>query len=705
MSFQADISATGTPLTASGSEYMSATTTTSSTQATPMKKGKCFRCGKEGHWAADCPKKSMGLGQPYPRRVAAGNGSGEPGSSGVICRCRAGVCEPRVAKSSGEVYYICPAESWKRCDFFMWQNKLKSGSVKQLQYPMCSCGAGVCVLGWEAGTRRQYFKCRVPKGQGACSFRQWLDVPVSTTKSMELETNELSAPQTLGKQANHGLFNEDDSRRKCLKITQPEGSQIKNSDRFSSNSSASLVCSNTKEGSVTSSMEFEDLSPELLKELMEYEYPLVGDDKSSCKQLKITESEESPVNSCAQLSTNSANSFASSYGKEVSMMDIADFEQFDTDEDLIDEVIASESTISHVDEPGVITNDSQMEEVLETAPPKYQNHVQLRQLNFCRQLIAAATDLPQDNSISLMLGAQYLGWLGRLAFGSPRFLMLPLHKNWFCCIFPNFDPIIVPSGIGRFDDKDQSVSTVDKSLARPQESVMRDLPAVILKEPSAPGTPPYVAEPNNVTAAAIMEAFGQAAVLIQSNFLTRLESMDLSCHEAMVKEANTAFASLDHLKVDYRPFYQQVKDFIDAAASLNQIERSKRNDVLFRDCLNRCTHEKLRLEQLSSEHNSVMNSLTRSQECLQSLHNEAEEVRNRLLRIEKQVSACTVETRNLQIRLAELSGQINECEDNLQCASLEAEAAQKIFMQREAEFSAAWDVFETAKLQLRNNHG
>ncbi|KAL9691305.1 hypothetical protein QQ045_011726 [Rhodiola kirilowii] len=123
--------------------------------------------------------------------------------------------------------------------------------------------------------------------------------------------------------------------------------------------------------------------------------------------------------------------------------------------------------------------------------------------------------------------------------------------------------------------------------------------------------------------------------------------MDLSCHEAMVKEANTAFASLDHLKVDYRHFYQQVKKFIDVAASLNQIERSKRNDVLFRDCLDRCTHEKLRLEQLSSEHNSVMNSLTRSQECLQSLHNEAEEFKNRLLRIEKQVSACTVETKNL----------------------------------------------------------
>ncbi|CAM8961702.1 unnamed protein product [Rhodiola kirilowii] len=187
----------------------------------------CFRCGKEGHWAAGCPQKSLGFSQPYPSRVAAagaaGNGSGEPGFSGVICRCGTGVCEPRVAKTNGKVYYRCPAESWKRCDFFMWQNKLKSDIVKQLQYPICSCGAGVCVLQWEAGTGRQYFECRVPKGQGACSFRRWVDVPVSTTKSMDIETNQLSAPQTLGKQAYHGLFDEDDSHRKWLRITEPEG--------------------------------------------------------------------------------------------------------------------------------------------------------------------------------------------------------------------------------------------------------------------------------------------------------------------------------------------------------------------------------------------------------------------------------------------------------------------------------------------------
>uniref|UniRef100_A0A7N0TQ88 Uncharacterized protein n=1 Tax=Kalanchoe fedtschenkoi TaxID=63787 RepID=A0A7N0TQ88_KALFE len=563
-------------------------------------------------------------------------------------------------------------------------------------------------------TRHEHVRYRMVifwQGHGACSFRQWLDVPLSTASRVRIENNQFKIPQSPRKQADHPLVVEDECGGKRLKITElEEGSSLTDGDHLSSNSEVSLACLDTNDGLVMSPMELEDLPAEFLREIMECEYPFPENDKMGCNRLKITELEGSQEIVSPELSPSSKStiSSAASNGNEISMLNATDFDPFDTDEDFINEVIAFESTLIYADEPQEVSYHSQ-EKAYEAPPAKYQD-VDHRQFNFCKLMLSAATALPEANCISLMLGAQYLGWLSRLAFGSPRGLVVPLPKPLFCCILPNFDPIFAPRGLSQITDKYQIVSAVDKSLAlpqvtAPQESLGGDFPNITLKEPPTLRRPPFVAEANNVMDAAIMEAFGQAAMLIQSKLFTRLESMDPTSHESMVKEANTVFGSLDRLKVDYGQFYQCVKDFIDAASSFNQVKTSIHNSVLYQDYHDRCNQEKLRLEQLSAEHASVMTSLARSQEHLKSLQNEAEEARNRLLQIEQKISDCEMEAKNLNIHLIELSEQMNKCEDSVLCASLEAEAAHKLYLQREAELNAAQDVFEKAKIQLRNKAG
>lgn len=142
----------------------------------------CFSCKGKGHWAAACPSKLQ--------KLSPSSSSGAINDADlpeIQCPCGAGRCLILVSKKPSNPdrkFYRCPyTRSPRDCSFFKWCDTLSfhlSPNVMETSYPTCPCGAGKCILlteenGSNAG--RKFFACPVKKGQGACTFSQFLDLP------------------------------------------------------------------------------------------------------------------------------------------------------------------------------------------------------------------------------------------------------------------------------------------------------------------------------------------------------------------------------------------------------------------------------------------------------------------------------------------------------------------------------------------------
>lgn len=182
-------------------------------------KGACFFCHEAGHWVRDCPSRS----NPTP-----GSGSPTAGRRSyqeLQCPCGYGACivfTSRTVKNPGRDFYRCPGKQSEQCGFFKWCDEIASSQIPKFKspvktyrqqhddindfanhglkspmnhgkqhgavdhlYPVCSCGAGKCILmtmhdGENAG--RKYFACPIKKGQGACNHFQWYDSPMNAKK-------------------------------------------------------------------------------------------------------------------------------------------------------------------------------------------------------------------------------------------------------------------------------------------------------------------------------------------------------------------------------------------------------------------------------------------------------------------------------------------------------------------------------------------
>ncbi|KAK9273274.1 hypothetical protein L1049_018081 [Liquidambar formosana] len=299
-----------------------------------------------------------------------------------------------------------------------------------------------------------------------------------------------------------------------------------------------------------------------------------------------------------------------------------------------------------------------------------------------------------------ILGLHVQGWLGRLAFPPPRCLTVPPPKPFFCCVFPSFDFILVPKDV----DVPHSPLSVESDKSG-RLSLVNSLPNAqlssgVLWEPLGLKSPPNVVQ-GNILTESTLKALGQAAAYIQSNLLALLESMDPLDHESMVREANSTFVALDGMSVDYRPFYERIREFIGCVYWLAQIEWSIHNDISSKELINRYNSTKLRFDDLSRSHVEAVAVFAASDERLQLLREEASRVKNLLLQIEDQLSSCEAETKDLKTHRDEISEEMLEWEQSFLAASREAAEALKLHQQREVELKEAKAALEKARVQLR----
>lgn len=131
-----------------------------STPPPPQRRGNCFKCKEEGHWAIDCPSNSKS-----PSRKQSWI-SGDINVPMLRCRCRDR--ETCLIKTSGtqknlnRKFYTCPNP---KCDFFAF--------CDNYEVIMCPCGAGPCTINLGSGNRSKnnyYYTCRIRSGHGACGF-------------------------------------------------------------------------------------------------------------------------------------------------------------------------------------------------------------------------------------------------------------------------------------------------------------------------------------------------------------------------------------------------------------------------------------------------------------------------------------------------------------------------------------------------------
>ena len=264
-------------------------------------------------------------------------------------------------------------------------------------------------------------------------------------------------------------------------------------------------------------------------------------------------------------------------------------------------------------------------------------------------------------------------------------------------VFPSFDPIFVPQEVKSDFEclSNLSQSPSDRPRLTPGQHAQK---SDVLFEPSSLKNPPISLGGNAAISKPILEAFQQAALHIQNELITLLESMDPLDHDSMVREANSAFAGLDHLGIIYRPFYERVKKFISCSSTLAKIESTICNAQQLMDSYH---HKMSHYESISRVHGKAMTALTSSGDRLRSLQKEAVRVKQMLLQIETELSCSEVETAVMEIHLLQISQDMLESKQNLEAVYKEADQAIKRQQQIEAERSIAKEAMEGARAQLR----
>ncbi|XP_028761136.1 uncharacterized protein LOC114719774 isoform X2 [Neltuma alba] len=290
-----------------------------------------------------------------------------------------------------------------------------------------------------------------------------------------------------------------------------------------------------------------------------------------------------------------------------------------------------------------------------------------------------------------------MGWLGRLVFFHPTLsLKSPQPGPFFCCVFPSFNAIMVPTQEISHDD----VSGESNQLVISNPGEHAHLSASCLSEASGNAVSTNVSLSSERKPRSKEQRQKQIVLNALKDLLCELESMSRLDHESMRKAAYDTFDVLKTLPVDYTEFSEYVWEFINSTSSLAEVQNSVQNGLSLEKHIQRFEEEKLRLADIHDNFVKTKTLLEASQQHSQSLREEASRLKEMLQRVESQLTSCELETKKMETHLGEINISMLEAEKSSKIAAEQVETARKLDQEIEVKQLAAKTALEMAKFEL-----
>ncbi|KAG6676178.1 hypothetical protein I3842_15G139800 [Carya illinoinensis] len=605
-----------------------------------MERDACFNCHQRGHWAKNCPFKTPDKKfEPSSAIVSLPSSSSSNDSDLPLIRCRCGqdyclVRTSRTDKNPGRKFYTCPGVNGSKCGFFKWCDEAKNGeSSKSPQSVYPLCSCGAGVC------RRNTWQV------GPNAGRSYFVCPIKK---------------------GHGacLFHQWEGTQDVITINDLE--EECKLDVFAKSTSKNLT------GGLG------DLSIEH-SERIKFESPEMGNPQQQSPSFVALdghfENEQEP------LIESGGHDKTLDFSNPAKYIDPSHVEASSTLHDLV--LLGAELSDPIVKKTLLMSHATAWAEIY------------CQETQFWMQITSARDKSTQGQ----ILGHHVLGWWGRLAFLPSRCLSVPPTRPFFCCVFPSFDPTFVQNknvfNNEGFTDLPHSLSSAD--FDKPSSQISGgDTTAVsnVSWELSNPKSSSPIFEGSTTTSH--LEVLEQTLVYVQNQLITSLQSMDPLKHESMTQAAKATFDVLDRLSVDYTPFRECVRKFIDLASSLADMEHPATNEHSLQELIEQYHCEKVRYEDICHFHAKTVSSLMASSQRILSLREEVSYVKDLLMRVENQLSGCEAETKVLETRAGEICKDMLGSQKSLQTLS----EAMELCLRREQEQNAAKAALEMARLEL-----
>ncbi|XP_057437624.1 uncharacterized protein LOC130729804 isoform X2 [Lotus japonicus] len=305
------------------------------------------------------------------------------------------------------------------------------------------------------------------------------------------------------------------------------------------------------------------------------------------------------------------------------------------------------------------------------------SRISARQYVFVRDIVDASLD------------GFLMGWLGRLVFVHPtKGLKLPTPQPFFCCVFPSFNPILVP--------KQASIILNGPSAQHTQLSttslteVSRDV--VSPNSPPGSGNKPIT----------MSKRQREVALFMQQQLLSDLENLDPREQDSMREAAETTFTLLNRLEVDCEQFSQHVWDFINLTSSIVEMDKSMENSLTLEEHQKLFEEEEIKLDCIKDDLAETEALLEVSNRHRKTLCEEISHLEAMLLKKKNQLESCEVETLQMETQLGDLKRSMLKADITLRDRAEQVEVARKQSEERKAKQVAAKTALENAKLELEN---
>ncbi|KAK7336186.1 hypothetical protein VNO77_16719 [Canavalia gladiata] len=292
-----------------------------------------------------------------------------------------------------------------------------------------------------------------------------------------------------------------------------------------------------------------------------------------------------------------------------------------------------------------------------------------------------------------------MGWLGRLLFFYPtQSLKFPAPKPFFCCIFPSFNPIVVPKSTntcdGPYEHNQVAISNVSQHTQLSNgchTEVSRD---VVSSDKSQD------CERKSITSKA--QRHREVVLFTQQRLLADLETLDPHEHESMKKEAQNTFELLNILGVDYKQFSNHVLDYINLVSSFAEIDKSMENSLATEEHNKLFEEEKIRFAQLQDNYVKTGALLKTSNHHKQLLCEQVSNLKAMLHEKQNQLKYCELETLKMETNLGDLKRSMLAANLVLKKRTEQMKVVKKLSEVRQAKEIAAKAALEKAKLGLEN---